>query len=93
MIQAAHRAAAAVKPLRDVLERGAFVGRGRIPVGVPVDLEHMAVGGGEPIGAAMAEIAVGPADAAAHRLDRGNATVQCVGRTYAVGHVPNAGGI
>ena len=76
VVEPPHRDAAAVIALGDVLQRRPFVLRRLVFARVVVELEDMAVGAAEAIGAAVAEIAVGPADAAAHRLDRRDAPLE-----------------
>ena len=61
MIQPPGRSADAVIAARHVLQRRSVGPIRLIAVGVPVKLEHMAERVFEPVGAAMAKVAIGPA--------------------------------
>ena len=74
MVEPANGAAAAMVALRLVLQRRSLVFGRDVFVRVEIDLEDMVVGIAEAIGPAMAEIALAPADAGTHRLDRGDTT-------------------
>ena len=74
--------------LRLVAQDGLEVGRWRIPLGLVVELEDVAVRVGEPVGRAVADIAVDPADPEARRLDRRHPPLQALRRAGADRHVP-----
>ena len=90
MVDAAHAGAAAGELLRQVLERRAQVLRRLVFLLLVIELHDMAVGIVETIGPAMAEIAVGPADAQSRFLDRFGAALQCLGAGGAPGDAADA---
>ncbi len=77
--------------LRLVLQRGRQLRRGLVPLRLVVDFHVVAVGRGEGIGRAMAEVAVGPSPAAARLLDDGDPVLQRLGARGTVGEVAHAG--
>ena len=83
--------APAVIALRHVLQRRSFALGSFVDAGVPVELEDVTVRIAEPVGTAMAEIALGPADAAAHLLDHLDPACQRCLRRGAVGDMAHAG--
>ncbi len=76
MVDPPHAAAASVVALRLVLERWPLGGRRFVLPRLEIDLEDMVVGVAEAVGPAMAQVAIRPADPAAHRLDRRHAPEQ-----------------
>jgi hypothetical protein len=95
VVEPAHRRAAAMIALGDVLERRPLeLGRLVFP-GLVIELEDMPVGAREAVGGPVAHVAIGPADAAAHGLDSGDAAFQRGLRRRAVadmGHARRVGG-
>ena len=91
MIEPAHRRAATVIALRDVLQRRSLAGRRFVAPRLVVELEEVPVRIAELVGGAVAEIAVAPADAAAERFDRRDAACERLRTSAAIADVPHAG--
>src|SRR5690606_12418388 len=91
VVDTARTNAAAMIFLGDILQRRLFPGRRLVNPRVEIEFEDMAVRIAEPVGAAMAEIAVAPADAAAHRLYRLHAALKRLGRRRPVADMADAG--
>ena len=88
VVDAPHRHPCARPPLRPVAERRALALRGGRVLDVPEDLHRVPLGGHEAVGAAVAEVAVGPAAAEARRLDRRHPALQRLRAAAAPGDVP-----
>ena len=91
VIEVPHADAAAGIALRLVLQRGAELGRRLVALGLVEELDAVAVGVEEAVGATVTEVAVEPAARRAARLERGNATVERLGAVRAVREVADAG--
>ena len=76
MIEALDRCAAADVSLRNVLQRRPQSLRRLVALGLVVELHRVAVGIGELVGRAVAEISVDPPDPAPAALDRGDAALE-----------------
>ena len=93
VVQTAHAHTAPVITLGDVFKRRAFFWRRNIFVGVVINLKNVPVGIGKLIGAAMAQIAINPANAAAKRFDGLYAALQRFWRCAAIADMANASGV
>src|ERR1700683_1166639 len=93
MIEPAHGNTARGISLRLVLERGLELRRRRIPLGLVVKLDHVAVGIAASIGRAVADIAVDPADMMRRILQRGDAPLKRLGAARSERGVHDAGSV
>jgi hypothetical protein len=93
VVQPLHGGAAADVALGLVLQRRPQLFGRAVLLGLEVELERVAVGVGEAVGGAVAEVAVDPALAATGRLDRAHPPLQSLGAPGAHGHVAQAGAL